>query len=193
MEQVLKSFSVQAELITWSPMFLDFRTVFHIFWKNQESCESWLVEFWVSRHSKIKKKLVNFFFWFLSYHYGFTKWFEILILVFLSYLEELQPVKYYLSRISTSRNIKLRKLQNSVLAEFLKNFCPQNLWHFEDVPIKCPKPCLYYIYWVQCLYYIYWVQKGMCKKIKVWTLCIHLVSRPPKYGCFFGKFFVELF
>ena len=33
-------------------------------------------------------------------------------------------------------------------------FCPQNLWHFEDVLIKCPKQFLG----------LYWVHKRLCKK-----------------------------
>ena len=52
-------------------------------WKNEESCESWLVGFWVSRHSKMQKiSANNFFFAFLSCHYGFTNYFEILIFAF---------------------------------------------------------------------------------------------------------------
>ena len=38
-----------------------------------------------------------------------------------------------------------------------------------------------------------YVEVYVIKKIQVWTLCLWLVSRPPKSGCFFGKFFVELF
>ena len=75
-----------------------------------ETCKSWLVRFWVSRHSKKQKHSANSFsFAFLSCCYGFTNYFEILIFLFflISYLEVIQPVKYYFSRISTSRNIKL--------------------------------------------------------------------------------------
>ena len=55
----------QAEIIPWSPMFLHFLTVFHMVWKRQESCESWLVRFWDIRHSKMQKISVNKFlhFW----------------------------------------------------------------------------------------------------------------------------------
>ena len=49
----------QAEIIPRGPMFLDFLTVFYMIWKNQESCESWLVGFWVSRHSKMQKNSVS--------------------------------------------------------------------------------------------------------------------------------------
>ena len=45
-------------------------------------------------------------------------------LFLISYLEEFQPVKYYLSRINTSKNIRLRKLY---------------------VPIMCPKQLIHYI------------------------------------------------
>ena len=51
----------QAEIIPWSPLFWDFLTVFHMVWKHQESCESWLVGFWDSRHSKMPKfQFTNF-------------------------------------------------------------------------------------------------------------------------------------
>ena len=43
------------------------------------------------------------------------------------------------------------------LADFFL-FCPQNLWHFEDVPIKCPKQLLYYIEFI--------CRKKYAKKIK---------------------------
>ena len=72
----------QAEIIPWSPMFLNFLTVFHMVWKSQESCESWLVEFWVSRDSKMPKISVNNIFVSLSCHYGFTNCFGILNFVF---------------------------------------------------------------------------------------------------------------
>ena len=72
----------QAEIIPRCPMFLDFLTVFHVVWKSQENCRSWLVGFWVSRHSKMPKISVNNFFQFLSSHYGFTNNFEILNFVF---------------------------------------------------------------------------------------------------------------
>ena len=68
-----------AEKIAWSSIFLDFSTVFHFVWKNQESCESWLVGFLVSRCSKRRKIWVNkLFFAFLSRHYGITNYCEIL-------------------------------------------------------------------------------------------------------------------
>ena len=73
----------QAKIIPWNPMFWDFLKVFHIIWKNQESCRSWLVEFWVSRHSEMSNISVNIYFCaFLSCHYGFTNYFEILNSVF---------------------------------------------------------------------------------------------------------------
>ena len=73
----------QAEIIPWSPMFLDFQTVFHMVWKSQESCESRLVGFWVSRRSKMQKSSVLFFS-ILSPYYGFANYFEILIFAFSS-------------------------------------------------------------------------------------------------------------
>ena len=79
----------QAEIIPWSPMFLDFLTVFHMVRTNQESCESWLVGFWVRKHSNTQKISVK----------NFLSIFELLIycfesLFFVSYQEEFQPVKY---------------------------------------------------------------------------------------------------
>ena len=57
---------------------------------------------------------------FLSHHYRFTYYFEILHSLFLILnQEEFQPVKHYLSRINTSRNAKLEKLWNSILGQFL--------------------------------------------------------------------------
>ena len=52
----------QAEIILWSPTFSDFLTAFHMVYKNQESCESWLVRFSVRRHSKKPKIKPTFFF-----------------------------------------------------------------------------------------------------------------------------------
>ena len=65
------------------------------------------------------------------------------------YQEQFQPVKYCVSRISTSRTIKLKncKIQffsRSCLFSFFY-FCLQNLCLSEKVPIKCPRQFLYYI------------------------------------------------
>ena len=54
----------QAEIILWSPMFLDFLTAFYTAQKNQESCESWLIRFSVRRHSKNSKIKPKIFFCF---------------------------------------------------------------------------------------------------------------------------------
>ena len=95
----------QAEIIPWSPMFLDFLTAFHMVLMNQESCESWLVRFSVMRHPKKPKIKPTIFSLFLSCHYGFTNYFEILNFLF-STKNSFNMLKY-LSRISTSRNINL--------------------------------------------------------------------------------------
>ena len=52
----------QEEIVLWNPMFLDFLKVFHMVWKNQESCESWLVGFGVIIHPKMSTISVNKFF-----------------------------------------------------------------------------------------------------------------------------------
>ena len=51
----------QAEIIPWSPMFFDFLTEFHMVYKNQESCESWLVRFSVKDIQKSQKLSQQFF------------------------------------------------------------------------------------------------------------------------------------
>ena len=51
-------------------------------WKNQESCESHLVEFRVSRRSKIQNILPTIFFVSLSCHGVFINYFEILLFAF---------------------------------------------------------------------------------------------------------------
>ena len=84
-----------------------FLTIFNMVWKNQESCESWLVEFWVIRRLKMQANFYQQFilcFWAAIMDLPITlKYFFFLI----PYLEKFQPVKYYFSRMSTSRNIKL--------------------------------------------------------------------------------------
>ena len=94
MDLVWESFSSRNYSI--EPHVFYFLTVFHMVWKNQGSCESWLVGFGVSRRSKIQKiSATIFFFALLSCHYGFTNYSEILIFAFsIPYLEEFQPVKY---------------------------------------------------------------------------------------------------
>ena len=91
-----------------TPFFI-FLTVLHMVWKNQESCESWLVGFCLVGIQKCKKFLPTFFllhFWAAINDLLITLKCQFLLFL-MSYLEEFQPVKYYFSRISTSRNIKL--------------------------------------------------------------------------------------
>ena len=65
---------------------MDFLTGLHMVWKNQESCESWLVVFGLENALKNQKFQLTifffFFFWFLSCHYGITNYFEILNFLF---------------------------------------------------------------------------------------------------------------
>ena len=116
-------------------------------WKNQQSIESWLAWLWVSRYLKTPKIKPTIFL-FLSCHYGFTNYFEILNFLFLiSCQEEFQPVKYYLSRTSASKiwSSKNCKIQFFSLFDwFFFNFCLQNLWYFEEVPLKYPSQFWYY-------------------------------------------------
>ena len=111
-----------------SSLIFDFLTVFHMVWNNQESCESLLVGFWISRHSKMQSISVsNLFFACLSCQYGFTDCFEILIFLFSNIIvEEFYPVKYYFSSISTSRKNNLNFLWTPIL-EF-----QSDLANFED-------------------------------------------------------------
>ena len=67
----------------------------------------------------------------------------------------------------------------AILTDFI--FCPQNLWHFEDVPIKCPK---------QFLYYIEFICRRTCEK-KASLNFMSSACKPTKSGCFFGKFTVQ--
>ena len=63
----------------------------------------------------------------------------------ISYQEEFQSVKYYLFRISTSRNKELKKLLKLSFLVFSTDFfefCRQYLWHFEYVPITSPRQFL---------------------------------------------------
>ena len=73
-----------------------------------------------------------------------------------------QIVKYFFSRISTSRNNNTQKLVEfgflAFLPDFFFIFCPQILWHSEDIPIKCPKQCLCYIEFI--------CRRACAKKIK---------------------------
>ena len=48
------------------------------------------------------------------------------------YLEDFQPVKYYFSRISTSRNIKLQKLYKFTLKNQFWSF-QSDLANFEEL------------------------------------------------------------
>ena len=62
------------------------------------------------------------------------------------------------------------------LAVFFFKFCPQNLLHFEDVPIKCPKQFLYYNEFI--------CRMTHSKKFQVQISCVWLVSKSPKSACF---------
>ena len=99
-EQVLKSFSCRN--IPCNPLFLDFLIVFYMFWKNQESWEPWSVGFWVNKNSKMQKNSAMFLS--LTGQYGFTNNFEILNFIFSNIIPG------GVSKISTSRNIKFKKL-----------------------------------------------------------------------------------
>ena len=53
----------------------------------------------------------------------------------MSHQEKFQPVKYYVSWISTSRNTKLKNCEKLFFSFFnWFHFCPQYLWHFEYAP-----------------------------------------------------------
>ena len=88
---------------------------------------------------KISTKI---FFASLSWLYQFTDYFKILNFLFSNVpQEEFQPVKYYLPRISTSKNIKLKKMLKLSFQSFLLTFfqfCSQYLWALEYDPIRCP-------------------------------------------------------
>ena len=86
---------------------------------------------------------------FLSCHHGFTDCFEILNFVFPNII----PRGVSTCKILTFQDQYFQKYKAQEIvefsfvaffADFFSNFCPLNLWHFEDVPIKCPKQLLYY-------------------------------------------------
>ena len=107
-ELVWKSFSGRNNSLE-SPFF-DFVTVYHMAWKNEERCGSWLLEFWVSRRLKMQKNICQQFFcacfWAAIMNLLITLKHQF-VLFLIPCLEEFRPVKYYFSRIRTSRNIKL--------------------------------------------------------------------------------------
>ena len=95
--------------------------------------------------------VVFFFFAFLSCNHDLL--INLILQIFfllLSYKQELQAVKYYLSRISTSSIIKLKKLQNLVFQPFLliylnlalKIYCFLKVFLLRA---QCLKHFLYYI------------------------------------------------
>ena len=80
MEQVLKSFSGRNNSL--KPLL--FRFCNSLPYNLEESIELrvLIVTFWVYRHSKMQKNLLAFFCVYLSCHYGFTNYFDILIFLF---------------------------------------------------------------------------------------------------------------
>ena len=131
---------------------MNFLIVFHMIWKNQESWQLWLPGFWVSRHSKRQKISANvffFFFAFLGCQYGFTNYFDILIFFFLiSYQEKFQAVKYP-SKISTSRNIKLKNCRIQFIGLFgwfFLNFAPKTFCTLKMFLLKGPHNFI--LYWI---------------------------------------------
>ena len=97
----------QKEFPKTSCFFL-FSIGFHMVWKNQESWELWLDGFWVNRNSKMQNFLPKI------------------------YQKEFQPVKYYLSRISTSRNIPPPPKKKKRKIQFISHFC----WLFFNFALK---------------------------------------------------------
>ena len=88
----------QAEIISESPLFLNFILAFFFkVWNNWESWESWL-GFWISRHSKMLKLYPNkFFLFFWVVFYGFTNYFDILNHVFWCHIRRsIMPVKCFI-------------------------------------------------------------------------------------------------
>ena len=112
-----------------------------------------LEEFWLKKHSKMLQicSADNFVFCI----------FQIALWIY----ELLWDTKFCYSNIILKRSFNLQntnflrlilpQINFSVfLADFLK-FCPQNLWHFEDDPIK---------YQIQCLLYNKFICSRVCAK-----------------------------
>ena len=87
-----------------------------------------------------KHSAINFFCVFWSCHYELTNHFDISIFIFSNIPGGVQLVKYYLSMISTSRNVTLKKSQNSVFQLFwlifslfaLKTYCTMKMFLLSD-------------------------------------------------------------
>ena len=100
---------------------------------------------------KGKKFLPTFFFFFafLSCQNGFTNYLDILIFLFLiSYQEKFQAVKYP-SKISTSRNIKLKNCRIQFIGLFgwfFLNFAPKTFCTLKMFLLKGPHN--FVLYWI---------------------------------------------
>ena len=85
---------------------------------------------------------------FLSCHYGFMNFFNMLNFVF----SNMMPRGVSTCKILTFQDKYFQKYKAQNIVKFsslaflaIFKFCPRNLWHFEDVAIKYPKQILHYI------------------------------------------------
>ena len=87
---------------------------------------------------------------------------------FLVLYQKFQHVEYYLSRISISRNIKLKKCEIQFFSHFGK---------FLKIFLKTYGTLKIFLWSAQNNFTLYWVHilKDMWKKIKVWISCLRLV------------------
>ena len=131
-------------------------------WKNQESWEPWLNGFWVNRHSKMQKKKKKFFFRFWATIMDLlTLWYQILLLL-IWYQEQLQPGKYCLSRISTSRIIKLKKWKIQFFSLFAVYF------HFFIFVFKTYASLKRFLLSAEINFYIYFMSLVGFQVSKIW-------------------------
>ena len=95
----------------------------------------------------------------------------------ISHQEGFQLFKYYLSKISTYRNIKLKKIVAFIFLVFLANF-------FKNFALKTYCTLKMVLSSAQNNYYVImssYVEGHVEKNIQDWISCLQLVSRPPKY------------
>ena len=142
--------------------------------KNQESCESWLFELWVSRGSKMPKiSVINFFWCFLVTTVDLLISLKYWIFLFLmSYQEKFQLLNIIFPELA------LPEMWSSKSCKILSF----SLFGFEKFLVIAQKSfCI-----ILSLYVVEHVEK-----IQVWISCLPLISKPPKSWWFFGKMAVE--
>ena len=161
----------QVEKIPWSPMFLDFLIVFRMVWKNQMSCESWLVGLEGIQKCQIFQLIISLHFW------GVSNYFEISNFVFSDIFSWGGSVCKILTLYKAQKIVKFRFLPFQLI--FLK------------FGLKTYGTLKVFLLSAQNNFHITLTSylEEHKKKIQVWITCLWLVSRPPKCRCSFCKIY----